>query len=279
MRQAKRLFYIILLNVFISALTVIVVLQLWERNHPLSPAENTPLVIVVTPSPSGTTSNPDQIVMQTELPTDTGVLVSGTAQATPTVKMLVYQVKEGDSLGALAIEFNLNIEDLMIANGISDPDNLYVGELIFIPTAPLPKTTPTSIPPTVIASHTPRPTQTPTYGPTLTSTPTLTGQEPQVVIDTVVGVGDLAIEHVVLDRTGSGDLTLSGWRLADGTGKEYIFPKLTLYKGGTINLYTRTGQDSVADLFWGLSSPVWRSGKIVSLYDSQNNLRATYTVP
>jgi hypothetical protein len=100
-----------------------------------------------------------------------------------------------------------------------------------------------------------------------------------VVIGTVIGAGDLDIEHVVLNRTGSGDLSLSGWRLEDGTGKQYLFPRLTLYKGGTISLYTRTGQDSVAELFWGLSSAVWRTGKVISLFDAQDNLRATYTIP
>ncbi len=99
------------------------------------------------------------------------------------------------------------------------------------------------------------------------------------MIDTVVGAGDLDIEHVVLNRTGSGDLSLAGWRLEDNTGKEYLFPRLTLYKGGAINLYTRTGQDSVGDLYWGLTSPVWRTGRVVSLYDAESNLRATYTVP
>ncbi|HEX9090183.1 MAG TPA: LysM peptidoglycan-binding domain-containing protein [Anaerolineales bacterium] len=277
MRQAKRLFYIILLNILISGITVIVVLQVWQRNHPPLPAENTPVVIIVTPTGAGASQNSN--LPGTKPPTDTGVQVSGTIEVTPTPKMLVYQVKEGDSLGALAIQFNLSVEDLLIANDLSDPDSLYVGQIIYIPTAPLPKATETPTVSTVVASRTPRPSATPTFGPTMTSTATEAGQEPQLVIDTVIGAGDLDIEHVLLKRTGNGDLSLSGWRLEDGTGKEYHFPRLTLYKGGSINLYTRTGQDSVADLFWGLSSPVWRTGKIISLYDAQDQLRATYTVP
>jgi len=277
MRQVKRLFYIILLNVLISGITVIVVLQVWQRNHPTLPAGSTPVVIIVTPTGADASQNPD--LPGTKPPTDTGVLVIGTIQVTPTARMLVYQVKEGDSLGALAIQFNLSVEDLLIANNLTDPDSLYAGQIIYIPTAPLPKVTDTPTVPTVVASRTPRPSATPTFGPTITSTATEPGQEPQVVIGTVIGAGDLDIEHVVLNRTGNGDLSLSGWRLEDGAGKEYLFPRLTLYKGGTINLYTRTGQDSVADLFWGLSSPIWRTGKLISLFDAQDNLRATYTVP
>jgi hypothetical protein len=35
----------------------------------------------------------------------------------------------------------------------------------------------------------------------------------------------------------------------------------------------------VVDLYWGLTSPIWKSGKTVFLYDSLNGLRATYTIP
>ena len=52
MRQAKRVFYIVLLNVIISAITVGVVLQLWENDHPTVPVENTPVVIIVTSTQS-----------------------------------------------------------------------------------------------------------------------------------------------------------------------------------------------------------------------------------
>ncbi len=278
MRQVKRLLYIVALNIIISAITVIVVLRLWQRSHPLLPAE-TQVVIMITPTLSGDALSSNQAGGKTKFPTDTGIQEPGTIQVTPTAKMLVYQVKEGDSLGALAIQFNLSIDDLLIANNLTDPDSIYVGQLIYIPTAPLPKVTATLIPTTAEASHTPRPSATATYGPTVTSTPSQTGQEPQVVINTVIGVGDLNIEHVVLNRTGIGDLSLSGWRLEDGKGRTYVFPGLTLYKGGMVNLYTRNGQDSVADLYWGLNEPIWRSGKTVSLYDAEDNLRATYTIP
>jgi LysM repeat protein len=280
MRQVKRLFYIVLLNIIISAVTVVVVLQLWESNHPPLTMDGTPVVIVVTPTQSvvlpvlANNSSSDEIPRVTP-----GVLISGTLQATPTMEMLTYQVKEGDTLGALAVQFNISLADIMTVNNLTDPDSLYVGQIIYIPTAPLPKATSTSIPPTIVASPTPRPSATATHGPTPTSTQTQIGQEPQVVIDTVIGVGVLENERVVLLRTGDGELSLAGWRLEDGMGKVYTFPQLTLYKGGAINLNTRTGEDTVVDLFWGLTSPIWKSGKTVFLYDSLNGLRASYTIP
>ena len=280
MRQVKRLFYMVLLNIIISAITVVVVLQLWENNHPPLSVNGTPAVIVVTPTQSvilpllTNNLNPDEMS-----PVNTSVLITGTLQIAPTIEMLTYEIKEGDTLGALAIQFNVSVADMLTVNDLSDPDSLYVGQIIYIPTAPLPKATSTSIPPTMVASPTRRPSATITHGPTPTATQTQIGREPQVVIDTVIGAGVLENERVVLHRTGDGELSLAGWRLEDGMGKVYTFPQLTLYKGGAINLNTRTGEDTPVNLFWGLTSPIWNPGETVFLYDSLNELRASYTIP
>lgn len=280
MRQVKRLFYIILLNIIISAITVGVILQLWERDHPLITAESTPLVIVVTPTQSVILPIiANDFASGTITPAEIGIPIAGTLQATPTFEMLTYRVKEGDTLGALGIQFNVSIADIMTVNNLTDPDSLYVGQIIYIPTAPLPSVTSTSLPPTIVASVTPRPSATSAHGPTLTATPTLIGQEPEVLIDKVIGAGVLENERVVLRRTGDGELSLAGWRLTDGKGNEYIFPQLTLYKDGAINLNTRSGQNTVVDLFWGLTASIWNSGESISIYDSQNSLRATFTIP
>jgi LysM repeat protein len=280
MRQVKRLFYIILLNIIISGVTVLVVLQVWERNHPPIPAEATPVVIVVTPSaeeqlsPLATDSG-----LLDEPPLTDSVSITGTLPAIPTIELLSYQVKEGDTLGALAVQFNVSVGDLLLVNDLEDPDNLYVGQIIYIPTAPLPNATATAIPPTVVASATPRPSATATQKPAFTATQTATGQAPQMIIYSVIGAGVLENEHVVLMHSGETELSLAGWRIEDGSGNVYTFPQLTLYKGGSINLNTRSGEDTVLDLFWGLATPVWASGKTVYLYDSQHELRAVYSVP
>jgi hypothetical protein len=167
----------------------------------------------------------------------------------------------------------------MAVNGLTNPDSLYIGQIIYIPTAPLPTVTSTSTTPTIIASATPRPSATVTQGPAPTSTPTAIGLEARIVVDKVIGAGVLENERIVIRRTGDGELSLAGWRLTDNKGYEYIFPQLTLYKDGAINVNTRTGQNTVVDLFWGLTSPIWKTGKIITIYDSQNNLRATYTIP
>jgi hypothetical protein len=279
MKQMKRVFYIVLLNVIISTITVAVVLQLWENDHPPISAENTPVILVVTATQSEITPTITyDLLSGSGMPLGDGTLITGTVEATPILQMLTYRVKEGDFLGALAAQYNVSVDDIMVVNGLSNPDSLYIGQVLYIPTGPLPTTTSTSIP-TVVATVTPRPSSTSTRGPALTSTPTEIGQQAQVVIDAVIGAGVLENERVMIRRTGDGELSLAGWQLTDGKGFEYIFPNLTLYKDGAINLNTRTGQNTVVDLFWGLTTPVWRPGKIISIYDSQNNLRATYTLP
>ena len=100
-----------------------------------------------------------------------------------------------------------------------------------------------------------------------------------MVIDTVIGAGVLANEHVVLRRTGDGELSLAGWRFTDGDGGEYSFPQLTLYKDGAINLTRAPGRIRSLTCS-GIYFPQFGArGKIISLYDAQNSFRATYTLP
>jgi hypothetical protein len=93
------------------------------------------------------------------------------------------------------------------------------------------------------------------------------------------GAGVLASESVSIQNNGSDPIQLSGWMLKDGKGNIYIFPKLTLYPGGTVQVHSGTGSDTAADLYWQLSAPVWKSGSLVALYDTQNIARAFYRVP
>ncbi len=281
MKQVKRLIYIILLNIVVSAVTVLVVITLWERSHPQVTGTGTPQVIVVTQAQSSVLPLASiQTVASTERPTDTGVIDTPTPAATQSfdIEMIVYQVKEGDTLGALAVEFNASVADIMTVNSLTDPNSLYVGQLLRIPTSPLPTITHTPLP-TDTPSATLRPSVTATQGASPTPTQTQPSLEARVFIETVIGVGVLANEHVVLQRTGEGELSLAGWRMEDRAGNTYTFPELTLYKDSSINVNTRSGKNTVLDLFWGLPISVWTSGKTVYLYDAQGELKSSYKIP
>jgi len=95
----------------------------------------------------------------------------------------------------------------------------------------------------------------------------------------VTATGVLDNEAIVIQNIGDPALLLSGWTLKDSQGSSYTFPELTLYPGGSIQVHTRSGIDTATDLFWGRSEPVWESGELAALYDTQNIARAFYRVP
>jgi hypothetical protein len=100
-----------------------------------------------------------------------------------------------------------------------------------------------------------------------------------IEIAEVTGAGSLGAEVVAIRRLGEGELNLSGWRLDDNAGHRFTFPDMVLFKGGSVRIYTRTGTNTVNDLFWGQKEPVWLSGKTAGMYDSQGVLRASFTIP
>jgi LysM repeat protein len=163
-------------------------------------------------------------------------------QATPTEAFTVYQVQSGDTFESIAAEHNVSVEELVAVNGFTSTQPLGEGEVLRIPMDP----------------------------------------QGSVIIDSVIGAGDLDTEHVLLKHRGEGELSLVGWRLEDDQGNVFIFPQfpqLTLFSGGAVNVYTRSGVNSVVELYWGLDKPVWTSGTTVVLRDAQNNVRANYVVP
>ena len=98
----------------------------------------------------------------------------------------------------------------------------------------------------------------------------------------VIGAGTIADERVVIQNNGSEKLLLTGWYLEDNQGVIYTFPQspqLALFPGAIVQVYTQSGTDTLPDLYWGRSAPVWISGELVALYDPQNIVRAFYRVP
>ena len=109
--------------------------------------------------------------------------------------------------------------------------------------------------------------------------PTLPSGSVNADIVSVGGVGALVSETVILQNNGDATLLLTGWTLKDGESSIYTFPQLTLYPGGIVQVHSGTGTNTAADLFWGLTTPVWKSGELVALYDTQNIARAFYRIP
>jgi LysM repeat protein len=175
----------------------------------------------------------------TTVPLETPVL-----QPTPTQVFIVYQVVDGDTFQSIADQFQVDVGVLISENGFTKDQPLGPGEVLRIPVAPTPL------------------------------------PEPDIEIVNVLGVGDLSSERIVIRQNGDGELLLAGWRLEDGHGNIYEFPTIQLVKDGyEINIFTKAGTDTADNLFWGLDSPVWKTGDTATLMDEQGRIRASFQVP
>ena len=228
MKQWRRLFIYLFINMLISACTVFAVLFTWDQFYG-------PLPRGLLPKAFNSFRQPTATAPLT--PQDTPIL-----QPTPTEAYLVYQVKPGDTFESIAANHNMSVDELIAANGFTRSQPLGAGEILRIPVHP----------------------------------------KGSVVIDSVIGSGDLDSERILLKHRGEGELSLVGWRLEDSKGNVFAFPQfpqLTLFSGGAVNVYTKTGTNTVVDLYWGLDHPVWESGGTVTLKDIQGNIRSTYIIP
>ena len=88
-------------------------------------------------------------------------------------------------------------------------------------------------------------------------------------------------EWVRFTNTGSADLDLTGWQVADeSSSHRYTFATLTLAPAASVTLYTGCGSDTAAERYWcNIGSAVWNnSGDTVFLRDPNGNtiLSETY---
>ena len=105
------------------------------------------------------------------------------------------------------------------------------------------------------------------------------GIEVPVEIVSVIGAGTLSAEWVVVRYTGEDQINLANWQLRDADRNVFLFPQLILHPDGAVQIHTASGTNTVIDLYWGVSEPVWQSGEEAQLYDPNGNLRAKYKVP
>ncbi len=100
-----------------------------------------------------------------------------------------------------------------------------------------------------------------------------------VEIVSVIGAGTLNAEWVVVGYEGEDQINLANWELRDEDRNVFVFPQLILHTNGVVQVHTASGTNTVIDLYWGQSDPVWESGEEAQLYDPSGNLRAKYKVP
>jgi hypothetical protein len=101
----------------------------------------------------------------------------------------------------------------------------------------------------------------------------------QVSIRTVVGAGDLEMEYVEIVNQSEGAVDLTGWQLVSPVGVRFDFPALILNQDGAVEIHSKTGQNTVIELFWQADAALWASGDTVTLQDADGEIQATYSIP
>ena len=246
-RRSTRKEYLIYLglNVVVSAITILVVLNVWDRTRAKPAVTATATIDVVAQVASA-------------IPT-----ITPTVPSSPTPH--TYTVQPGDTLYGISVELGIPIEALMAANGITDPNTLDVGQVLIIPSLdseifsqPTPIVRQSTVVPTEISE-----TEAPSPG---------------VVIFGIEGVGVLEDEYVRLLNRG-GEVLMAGWTIDDGEGRVYTFPAFNFYSTGAVHVHTQTGDDTTIDLYWGLDEAVWEPGKVIILRDASGVVQSTFQIP
>lgn len=233
------------LNVLVSAITILIVLSLWDRRDRSPIATPTATIDVI-----GQVASVVPTITPTKIPSPTPH---------------TYTVRVGDTLSDIAEAFDISVEDLMSANRLQNANALTAGQVLVLPeveSQDVPEST---------ADVTPNRTATPT------STSSESGQG-DVVINAIDAPGNLELEAVRLLNAG-GEVSMAGWTMDDGQGNTFTFPDFTFYSTGAIDIHTQAGTNTTIDLYWGLDESVWTPGTTIYLRDSSGNLQSTFTIP
>jgi LysM repeat protein len=250
------------LNVVVSAVVVLSILFWWDNRGgggetvgALTPAAEAGGHGLATPNiaapPSGT------------------VAPEATASAAAN-EPIIHTVEAGQTLNMISQQYDVSIDDIMLVNGLDDPNFIAAGQQLTIPIGGVP--TPTVPAPTeavVEALPSPIPTE-----------PLSSAGGGQIGVTGVLDPGVLDTEAVQLVNSGAQQQSLEGWKVRDEDGNVYTFGAVSIFgEGAGVLLHTRAGDDTFSDLFWGLIEPVWRSGEVLTLWDANDQVIVTFTVP
>jgi len=242
----------IVVNIVVSALTTLLVLNMWDANR------SVPRAAVPTTVPTLNPTKQTQVAATVKAPTKT-----------PTsANVQKYTVEFGDTLSEIARKFDVSVADIVALNNLTNADILSEGQQLLIPGSPL-TPTPTRVP---------IPTSTRAPLPVITGTASTALGDFFVTIREIKAPGSLTSEQVILTNL-SGQVNMAGWTMTDGEGNKFTFPSLSLLSNGEVTVHTGRGTNTPTDLYWGQTDSRWASGKVAYLRDPAGKLIATYQVP
>ena len=272
----KRMIPLLLVNIVVSALVAVGLWTYLEQRSPQGAVE--PVVTIVIQENAGVANSaePAAILVPEISAADSGETAP---QPTPTpaavaeeasdvrLEAVTHVVQSGELLGNISVQYDVSVNEIVAANGLDNPNQIFVGQELIIPAnselveaaqaAEATPAPPTAVPPEEI----------------------VTG-ETSLSIAAVSGAGDLNSEHIELVNIGADPIVLDGWTLTDDAGNIFTFGQATLFGGGSgLKVHTRAGENGATDLFWGGNTPVWSAGKTVIVRDTDGLIQADFVVP
>lgn len=247
------------LNIVVSAAVVLSLLFWWDRRDNRAVAE------VPTPTAMAALGLPTPVIAE---PPSGAPPPEETApeEAQP----VVHVVQAGETLGIISQRYEVTVDDIMLVNGLSNPNLISIGQQLTIPVGGIP--TPTAAAPEaeeVAALPSPIPTE-----------PAAASGEGRIELVGIVDPGMLETEAIQIINGGTSEQSIEGWTIRDEDRNVYTFGRVVIFgEGAGVLVHTRTGSDTATDLFWGLTEPLWRSGETLTLWNAGGEVVATYVVP
>lgn len=265
----RQLSFVIILNALISLVIAVAVVWIVEARRPdpealaalstPSAAIDVPLAATLTPTQPAAAAAPGE---QTAGEQPTGEAAAGegqpaatsTAGADTPAEGSEYVVQNGDSLSGIADRFGVPVAAIMAANKLDNPDFVFVGQRLTIPSGDTTAVVPTA---------------------TAIATTVNTG----ISVTAVAGVGELASEVVNIGNDSDLAVNLQGWRLEREGGPAYTFDNVLLFPGSGLKLHSGPGTNTSVDVYWNQAAGVWSTGAVARLVNPQGAEVSRFPVP
>lgn len=246
----------LLLNVIVSTVVVLSILFWWDNRGG-----------TILPEPTAEVAQGGQLPTPNIAAPPSGTIPAEAQPVSGAAEPVIHTVQAGETLMRISQQYDVSIDDILLVNGLTDPNVIAVGQQLTIPVGGIP--TPTTAPPTAPAAlPSPIPAETITTG------------QGVIGVTGVVDPGVLATEAVQIVNSGTATQLMQGWKLRDDDGNVYVFGDVRIFgEGAGVLLHTGPGDDSPTELFWGKEEPVWRSGETLTLWDGAEQLITTFVVP
>ena len=259
----RQLSFVLILNAVISLVIAMAVVWIVEARRPdpeALAALYTPISAPVAPPATWTPTPPTDATAPSapggEQPSSDAAAAAPTeAAAAPTAAAgQEYVIQVGDSLSGVADRFGVPVAAIVEANNLDNPDFVFVGQRLIIPSvdAQLPVATPTPIASSVNTG---------------------------IRLTDVESAGALEAEAINIGNDSDLAVNLQGWRLEREGGPSYTFGNILLFPGSGLKLRSGAGTDSSVEVYWSQSAAVWSSGAVARLLNPQGTEVSRLSVP